>query len=82
MCKYSIGYVSGNYCDKPVHSSNPVRAFTVHMYTLYMYHIQYNYFVYTELQIRRGNLDNSKIFFFFLFLNEKICCDPILEWSQ
>ena len=34
----------------------------------------------TELQIREGIEDNSKIFF--LFLNENICCDPSLETSQ
>ena len=34
----------------------------------------------SELQIRGGIEDNSKIFF--LFLNENICCDPSLEPSQ
>ena len=34
----------------------------------------------TELQIRGGIEDNSKIFFF-LFLNENICCDSSLEQS-
>ena len=32
-----------------------------------------------ELQMRGGIEDNSKIFF--LFLNENICCDPLLEPS-
>ena len=35
----------------------------------------------TELQIRGGIEDKSKIMFF-LFLNENICCDPSLEPSQ
>ena len=34
----------------------------------------------TELQIRQITEDNSKIIF--LFLNENICCDPLLEPSQ
>ena len=34
----------------------------------------------TNLQIKGGIEDNSKIFFF-LFLNENICCDPSLEPS-
>ena len=34
-----------------------------------------------ELQIRRGNENNTNIFSF-LFLNENICCDPSSELSQ
>ena len=49
--------------------------------------LRFNFFIhtcfvdiYTELQIRGGTEDNSKIIF--LFLNENICCDPSLELSQ
>ena len=35
----------------------------------------------SELQIRGGFEDNSKIFFLFLFVNKNLCCDPILESS-
>ena len=35
-------------------------------------------YAFTELQIREGIDDNSKIF----FLNEYICCDPSLESSR
>ena len=35
---------------------------------------------YTELQIRRGTENNSKVIF--LFLNKNICCDPSLEPSR
>ena len=34
----------------------------------------------SELQIRGGTEDNSKVIF--LSLNENICCDPSLELSQ
>ena len=37
------------------------------------------FFSLSELQIRGGTEDNSKIFF--LFLNENICCDPSLQLS-
>ena len=36
--------------------------------------------IWTELQIKGGTEDNSKIIF--LFLNENICCDPSLEPSR
>ena len=35
--------------------------------------------LYSQLQIRRGIEDNSKIFF---LLKENICCDPSLELSR
>ena len=38
-----------------------------------------NFVINTELQIRGGIKDNSKDFF--LFLNEKVCCNPSLELS-
>ena len=41
-----------------------------------------NPFIYSsELQTRWVSEDNST-FFFFLFLNENVCCDPSLETSR